>query len=545
MEHTISETSQRRRAAASGAAAAILALLWVAGVIETAAQGAKLPVVPKWHRFEAVLKSSFSYTNPLQEATLTARFSSPLGDSYTVLGFWDGGRTWRVRFAPDQPGEWHFEINCSDAANSGLHVSNGAFLCTAALGESRFDQHGPVRVARDHRHLEHADGTPFFWLSDTVWNGARVSEPKEWEIYAEIRASQGFNVAQWAAAPGEDFKNESALTGFPDQVGVNPEVFRRLDAKLDTLSHEGILSAIVPLLETETNAASLREDQAALLVKYVVARWGAEPVVWLLTLDGAAPRNGPARWKSIGQAAFKEGYHAPLIACVPTRLSALSALSEESWIGVFGVSTLAGSVTGMWTNGLPRPLLAFTPYENAPARGEQKRFRAEDVRLAAYRGLLMAPPAGVSYGGQGVVNWDRTTDAAKDKTPGADLPLWQKALFMPAAKQMGHLHNFFSSLQFWRLRPEPKAVANQPGDAEPRREVLAAGTERKDLLLVYVPEDRTVELYLDAMPASPTVTWVNPRTGETSPAVAVVVGRTCQFPTPEPGDWLLVLRAGK
>jgi hypothetical protein len=40
-------------------------------------------------------------------------------------------------------------------------------------------------------------------------------------------------------------------------------------------------------------------------------------------------------------------------------------------------------------------------------------------------------------------------------------------------------------------------------------------------------------------------TWTNPRTGETHPAVAVVVGKTCQFPTPAPGDWLLTIRAGK
>ena len=64
-------------------------------------------------------------------------------------------------------------------------------------------------------------------------------------------------------------------------------------------------------------------------------------------------------------------------------------------------------------------------------------------------------------------------------------------------------------------------------------------------MLVYVPEDRTVEILLDALPPSPNVSWFNPRTGETSPAVAVVGGRTCQFPTPDPGDWLLVMKSGK
>jgi hypothetical protein len=34
-----------------------------------------------------------------------------------------------------------------------------------------FYTHGPIRVAASHRHFEHADGTPFFWLGDTWWMG--------------------------------------------------------------------------------------------------------------------------------------------------------------------------------------------------------------------------------------------------------------------------------------------------------------------------------------------------------------------------------------
>jgi hypothetical protein len=85
----------------------------------------------------------------------------------------------------------------------------------------------------------------------------------------------------------------------------------------------------------------------------------------------------------------------------------------------------------------------------------------------------------------------------------------------------------------------------QPGDQSPRRYIAAAGNEANTLSLVYVPEDRTLELSLDALPHSPSVGWFNPRTGDTNPAVAVVGGHACQFPTPNPGDWLLVLKAGK
>jgi hypothetical protein len=50
---------------------------------------------------------------------------------------------------------------------------------------------------------------------------------------------------------------------------------------------------------------------------------------------------------------------------------------------------------------------------------------------------------------------------------------------------------------------------------------------------------------LDLMPGWPAIAWINPRTGEKRAAVAVVQNHTSEFPTPEPGDWLLMIKAGK
>jgi hypothetical protein len=148
----------------------------------------------------------------------------------------------------------------------------------------------------------------------------------------------------------------------------------------------------------------------------------------------------------------------------------------------------------------------------------------------------------VSYGGHGVWGWDDGTKEPTDHA-GTGVPQsWRKALAMPGAEQMTNLYSFFTAMDFWRLRPMPEAVANNPGAQNARRFIAAARTEKKDLLLVYVPEDRTVEVMLDALPPSPEVRWWNPRTGERSPAVAVVTERTCQFPTPAEGDWMLVMR---
>jgi hypothetical protein len=539
---------------------AALCLLMLPASVPTAAAAAKMPVIAKWGRFEQSFKSSFAYSNAVQDATLTVLFTSPLGETSQVDGFWDGGKTWRVRFSPNQPGRWTFRTTCSDAANRGLRNQTGEFLCTAATGQSRFHQHGPVRVARDHRHLEHADGTPFFWLADTVWSGARAAEPKDWEFYALTRAYQRFTVAQWTAAPGEDAKKQSAFTGLPGRIAINPDFFKRLDARLNTLSQAGILSAIVPLWEIQSQkdaATALSDDQAELLARYIVARWGADPVAWLIAFEGDTTARNVGRWKRIGQTVFGSRPHAPVVLYPGETHWLFDEFRDQKWVDVFAYQsvtdvtddalkwTLAGPFAAEWKKEPARPLIPIVPHENAVAAQSSRRFSADDVRRAIYWSLLMTPPAGVSYGAQGVVNWDTTVGPKEEHTKAADLPMWRKALFMPAAKQMSRLAKFMNSIDFWMLRPQPKAIASQPSHLSPRRFIAAASTEANDLSIVYVPEDRTLELFLNALPPSPAVTWLNPRTGDKHPAVAVVSASTCQFPTPDPGDWLLVMKAGR
>ena len=131
---------------------------------------------------------------------------------------------------------------------------------------------------------------------------------------AKVRASQDFTVAQWSVAPGMDAKNQAAFTGSPERIAINPDFFKRLDAKLERLSQGGLLSAIVPLseMEAEASAVALSDDQAVLLVRYVVARWGAEPVAWLLAVEGDSKAKNIERWKKIGRAVFAGRQHAPV-----------------------------------------------------------------------------------------------------------------------------------------------------------------------------------------------------------------------------------------
>src|SRR5262245_58814623 len=97
--------------------------------------------VPRWSRFERSFLSSRDHPHPIRDAALTVAFTSPRGERLVVPGFWDGGRTWLVRFAPPDAGRWTYETACSDPTDRGLHGQAGVFDVTRPAGGGRFERH--------------------------------------------------------------------------------------------------------------------------------------------------------------------------------------------------------------------------------------------------------------------------------------------------------------------------------------------------------------------------------------------------------------------
>jgi hypothetical protein len=415
----------------------------------------------------------------------------------------------------------------------------------------------------------HDDGTPYFYLADTVWNGALLSSESEWDLYIKERSRQKFTAAQWVAtqfraSPEGDRNKQLAYTGSSNAIVVNPKFFQRLDEKADALTKAGILN--VPVLLWAINGGSkpqvnpgvsLSEDQAIILARYMVARWQANPAMWILGGDGDYRGEKAEKWKRIGSAVFNDVAHAPVTMHPGGMQWVWKEFKDEKWYDVVGYQSghgdddatlrwmTEGPLTEDWMKMPHRPFINLEPpYENHIAYQSKKPISPEIVRHAIYWTLMNNPAAGVTYGGHGVWGWDDGTKPPTDH-PYTGTPMsWQKALTMPAAEQMKYVYDFFTTNDFWRLRPTPVFVVNNPGKEKPSKYVAAARTDQKDVMLVYVPEDRTIEIKLSALPPSPNIGWINPRNGQTSPAVAVVTTDTCQFPTPEEGDWLLVMKTG-
>ncbi len=163
--------------------------------------------------------------------------------------FWAGGRRWRARYSSGELGEHRFRTECSDSGNAGLHGRTGSVRVVEAASENPLFRHGPIRLGPSRTHLEHADGTPFFWLADTWWMGLaeRLRWPEDVRRLTRDRVAKGFTVVQIVAGLYPDMEpfDERARNeaGFPWDKGfsrINPAYFDAADPRITHVVESGV-----------------------------------------------------------------------------------------------------------------------------------------------------------------------------------------------------------------------------------------------------------------------------------------------------------------
>ena len=308
--------------------------LLLATLLLTFPVGAGAQTVPLWGRFE---KTFAAQVDAVPETEFSVEFRSPSGKAHDILGFWDGGKNWRVRFMPDEPGKWTFQSH-SRPAVAGLDGVTGEFACRREESQNSLFRHGAVRVAASGRHFEHADGTPFFWLGDTVWYGPGLSHKDDWEVYLNDRTAKKFTVVHFnVVAPRNgmpaDENGEISFTG-TNPIRINPKFYQRLDQRVDSVTAHGLLAAIVLTwgLRPVDSGNYLPEKEVVRLMRYLEARYGANHVVWILTGDAEYLGAQGARWKRIGRAAFGGRPHAPVTSHPGGMMWPWEAFREEKWL---------------------------------------------------------------------------------------------------------------------------------------------------------------------------------------------------------------------
>lgn len=255
-----------------------------------------------WEKVEISLQSVQQYENPYTDVQVWVDLKGPDFDK-RCYGFWDGGKTFRVRILATAPGRWTWESG-ANVTDPGLQGVRGEFTAVAWTGaelEANRCRHGMLRPSGNGHAFEYADGTPFFLLGDTWWATPTFRFPwyeddtprplgptAGFKDYVRYRRSQQFNCiamiaafpnwandgqparwrtrdgmtlrSAWPQAGTESAKDMSDEQGrrafqfpgtvpgyekhFPDLNRIRPEYFHSLDKKVDYLNGQGMIPFI-------------------------------------------------------------------------------------------------------------------------------------------------------------------------------------------------------------------------------------------------------------------------------------------------------------
>jgi hypothetical protein len=513
-----------------------------------------------WMRYEKELTSDRSYDNPLYDVErFVARFTSPTGRVKTISGFWDGSGNWKVRFCPDELGTWTFVTECSDKTNKGLHNVKGSFDCVAHDNKLPIYTKGCIVRPRGAYHLAYADGTPFFWCACTAWNGALKSTEQEWPTYLADRVKNGYTAIQFVTTQWRgcdaDSHGEVAFTG-AGRIRINPEFFQRLDHKVDQINEHGLVAAPVLLWTLQWGAGRelspgyyLPDNEAILLARYMVARYGAHRVVWILGGDGRYIDEYEQRWKTIGRGVFGDE-HPGLVAQHPHGRSWIGrAYADEDWLDIVGYQSSHSNAKGTvdWINKGPMAhdwdKLPARPIINLEPNYEEIRFAitARDVRNASYWSILATPIAGITYGANGIWPWIRPGEEILNHRHQSGVSPWFKSIKFPGSVQVGYLAHMIQKLPWWRYRPCPEMLLEQPGDKVYNHFIAVAKTDNHDGVIAYLPVASTIKLH-NPLNLRYGGQWFDPIENRYAPADVIHSQNMLEATSPAEQDFVLILK---
>lgn len=539
-----------------------------------------MPIIKKTNAnefIEIALESAKRYADPFNEVELDAIFTDPAGHTVRIPAFWASNSTWRFRYASAVIGLHQFTTECSDANNVDLHQISGEVNISTYVGDNPLLRHGPLRIADDHRHFSHTDETPFFWLGDTWWMGLskRLAWPKEFKKLTDDRKNKGFNVVQIVAGlypdmPAFDERGANEA-GFPWQqhyAFINPDFFDVADKRIMHLVAQGIVPCIVgswgfhlPWLGTKKMQQHWR---------YIIARWGALPVVWAASGEQTMPwylsddkENEKLllkrEWTKVIRYIRKIDGFQRLVTTHP-QCSARESVDDphlldfemqQSGHGNPTKSHAKKASTGWHTKPIMPVISAEARYE---ALGISPIVTTRDARQAFWAHLLNSGCAGHTYGANGV--WQvNQADMPFGKSPGGNdwgnLP-WGEGMQLPGSSQLAAAKRFLLNLPWYTLQgiSKPKSrLGNLLSLMMPSKSAVAAASSDGTLALYYLLDENPIVINMQRFSAVVYASWVDPANGHqktTSDSPYVNKGKLKFSPPCKNSDgdkdWVLLLQ---
>jgi hypothetical protein len=514
---------------------------------------------------EWVFRSERHRDDPFNEVELDMVITDPQGRLLRVPAFWAGGDEWRVRFAPSEVGRYKLMTSCSDRADGRLHGRESMLTVDACVGENPLLRHGPLHMAKGGRHLAHADGLPFFWLADTWWLGltSRLDWPDGFKCLVADRQAKGFTVVQLLAGlfcdmPAHDERgaNEGGLAWEPGYARINPAFFDWADVRIDWL----VAAGLVPCLfgSWSFHLLWMGAERMRQHWRYLIARYGAYPVVWCLAGGGTMPyylaedREGDQNalrrgWTEMARyVASVDPYHRPLAVHPSPRRSARFELEAGvpydlpmHHIGdLVDQGLRENRVEGSPVNASPQQLVGEVCY---PGMLTVER---HELHRAMFWISMLSEACGFTYGVNGIWQFNTPGCPFGPSPTGRAWPnsLWDDARHLASSRQVGWGKAFLEHHGWWEFReyPEWVQIDGQPLDS---CRPYVAGIPAQ-VRVIYFPQqlDTLVRLCALETDISYEARFVDPQDGSEFRLGLVDGSPTWCVPTlPSDQDWILVL----
>lgn len=447
-----------------------------------------------WQETELTFTADRDFANPYTDLEVWAEFTDEGGQTLKRPAFWDGGRTWKVRFAsPGVSGKWTWRVGTSQ--DCGLDGQQGELTISAGLdSRNRFHRHGFWHIPEGGRNLLHADGTPAVLVGDTVWGFPWRATLEQAQVYAANRQARGFNAAllmsvqpdMRAVGPRDRTQDEGFDVGFEDLPGghinqLNPAYFQYLDGLTSVLVAHEIVPVWQPVFMgfgwkgLDVAGPVLPPAEYARYCRYLVARYGARPAIYLVGGDGTG-REPPVEAGGLEVQAW-DAYAQPTgIHYRPH--SDNRAHQDAPWLDFQWCQTghqgvhIPERVADLWRN---------TP-KRAVANGEPSYEHTEHTGRAAgwwqgheaWSNLCAGGTMGVVYGAGSLWQWAlRPHEPGQNEfflAPGAG---WREAIDFEGSKYVGLVSKILDGLPLEGMQPDWQTALTPRGLSVPDRLYIA------------------------------------------------------------------------
>ncbi|MCQ6558753.1 discoidin domain-containing protein [Paenibacillus mendelii] len=550
----------------------IVSLVLILGVKVSTSLAADYSV-DQWRVAEISLTSSKTYADPFNDVDVTAEFAGPGGAVISRPAFWDGGNTWKVRFAPVATGLWTMTTTSSDPTDGGLHNITRTIESRPYVGSHEIYKRGFLSKSNDGRYLTYADGSPFFYLGDTHWimpherfETSNVDGvPSQFKYTVDKRVSQGFTVYQsqaiWQPHGGGDHaeNNEEEVANLSDGFSsADLAGFHNLDRKFAYIADQGLVhsNSQISWVGDPVNYPNVyTEAYMARVAKYWVARYGAYPVIWTIgqeidkNLYGAYNAATIGKWFAAGNGIEDNDDYNHLI--MPHMEGTGATTASDSWwadksyhdgwaVQMHVDMTDMNAAKDFWNTAPHKPAVLYeTGYE---------KFWADSKGAlgAAYKAFQYGI-YGYGYGAAGVWNDVYSKPGEPDDFGTAyELPQryywWYDGANLRTADQLGFFKRFYTALEWWKLVPRFDS-STWGSFTDPSHTLLSSDGSDTYVVYFFGEGQSTGVIKNMSATASYTAKWYDPRNGEyINLDTFTPAGGQWTVPNrPSAGEWLLIV----